>query len=194
MSHPTLWPRWGMIATLIILAAVSRLLPHPPNFTPIAAMALFGGLTLSNGRMAWGIPLGAMLLSDIALGLVMSGNPFAAFHSLMPVVYGCLLLYVLFGKQVRQAKHRYWALTGAILGAILGASLSFFVVTNFAVWLQGGYTYTWQGLVACYIAALPFFQNTLLGDIAYTTLLVGCLGLAEMQFPALREWVPSENK
>lgn len=144
---------------LITLAALSRLMPHPPNFTPVAAIALFGGAYLDK-RFALIVPLAAMLVSDWFLG----------FHSLMPFVYGSLLAIGLIGIWLKAHKTLGWT-----LAATLSASVLFFVVTNFAVWLMPNSMYpkTTEGLIACYVAAIPFFRNSLMGDLFYVALLFG---------------------
>jgi hypothetical protein len=104
-------------------------------------------------------------------------------HGLIPVVYGSFVLIVCLGFLLRGRRK-----VVQIAGATLAGSLLFFVLTNLGVWAMGSlYPKTWEGLVACYVAAIPFFQNTLLGDAVYATLLFGGLALAEKSFPALRE-------
>jgi len=159
------------ILALILLAALARLIPHPPNFTPIGAMALFGGATLADRRLAFLLPLASLFLSDLFLGL----------HVLIPVVYGSFALNVLLGGWLRSRRTVLNTAAVTLLG-----SVQFFVVTNFACWLLW-YPHTWQGLVTCYIAAIPFFQNTLAGDAVFATALFGTLALAERCFPVLRE-------
>ncbi len=157
-----------VLCSLILGAALTRLLPHPPNFTPITAIALFGG-TLFPARWACFITLGAMLLSDVALGIV-AGDWAVTFHPTLPAVYGSLILAVLLASALLRPR---FAL-GRLVGVTVASSLLFFVVTNFAVWLVGGlYPRTWEGLLACYVAALPFFRNSFLGDMLYTGLLFG---------------------
>lgn len=165
-------PRAWMVASLILAAAASRLLPHPANVTPIAAMALFGGARLPDRRLSFAVPLAAMFLSDLVIG----------FHIQQPVVYGLILLFVAIGRTLR-------ARTGAlpVAAATLGASILFFAGTNLGVWLfQALYPRTAAGLLECFAAALPFFRNTLLGDALYAAVLFGGLALAERRFPALR--------
>lgn len=157
----------------ILLAAASRLIPHPPNVTPIAAMALFGGAYFSNRAAAYVVPLAAVVLSDLILG----------FHSTMPFVYASFLLIVLIGSRLRRQKN-----VSAVAGASLVSSVLFFLVTNFGVWLTGTlYPRTWAGLAAAYVAALPFFRNTVLGDLSYVAVLFGGFALLERYLPALRE-------
>lgn len=166
-------PRLLALATVILLAAASRLLPHPPNFAPIAAMALFGGAYLRERWQALAVPLGAMAVSDVILGG----------HALLPLVYGCFALTVGIGMFLRSRKT-----VAYIAGAALSSSLLFFIVTNFGVWAVGSlYPKTLAGLGAAYVAALPFFRNTIAGDLFYTAILFGGFGILERLIPDLRE-------
>lgn len=175
-------PRLAALCGLILLAAFSRLIPHPPNFAPIGAMALFGGAAFADRRLAFVVPLAAMFLSDLAIG-IRSGDLSLGMHRLIPVVYGSFALIVCLGFWLRRRRTLV-----PIAGASLAGSLVFFVLTNFGVWALGSsYPKTWEGLVACYVAGIPFFHNTLLGDAFYNTLLFGGLALAEYRFPVLRE-------
>jgi hypothetical protein len=166
-------PRFTTLAGMILMAAASRLIPHPPNFTPVAAMALFGGAYVSDRRLAFGLPLAALLLSDAVLG----------FYHGMIWVYGSFALMVCLGLQLRS--RRQWL---PIAVAAVASSVLFFILTNFGAWVSDGlYPRTFGGLGACYVAAIPFFQNTIAGDLIYTALLFGGFALAEKKFPALRE-------
>ena len=157
---------------MILTAALSRLIPHPPNFSPVAARALFGGATFAGKRLAFVLPLAAMFLSDLILGL----------HPLIPVIYGCFALIVCLGFWVRR-RQSVWRIGGA---AFFGAIL-FFVITNFGVWAIGSfYPKTGSGLLACYIEAIPFFWNTLASDLCYTAVLFGGLRAAEWRWAVLR--------
>jgi hypothetical protein len=168
-----LTPRLIALVSAVLAAALFRLVPHPPNFSPIAAMALFSGAYFGRKGLAFAAPLGAMLVSDAVLG----------FHGGMLVVYGSLALIVVLG----------WLLTakrsaGRIAAAAVSASVLFYLVTNFGVWALGDmYPKTLAGLGACYVAALPFFQNSLAGDLVFTALLFGGFALAERWLPALRQ-------
>jgi uncharacterized membrane protein (UPF0136 family) len=173
--------RFVMLVGLILAAAAFRLGPHPPNFAPIAAMALFGGACFADKRMAFLVPLAAMLLSD--LGILLSGDMSQGLHPTLLAVYVSFTLIVCLGLKLRRRRR---ALPIAV--ATLASSVLFFVLTNFGVWaLDSMYPKSWDGLVACYVAAIPFFHNTLLGDAMYTTVLFGSLALAEKGLPALRE-------
>src|SRR5438128_8384087 len=116
------WYRFLVLIGLILAAATSRLIPHPPNFSPIGAMALFGGACFAQKRWAFILPIAALLLSDLALGL----------YRLMPVVYGSFALIVCLGFCLR--RHRKAV---PIAGAALTSSVLFFVLTNFGVWALG---------------------------------------------------------
>ena len=160
------------ILSAILLAAALRLVPHPPNFTPIAAMALFGGAYLGRRWLAFAAPLGALLLSDFVLG----------FYPELVFVYLSTAATVAIGWVL--AKRRSVLSIG--LAAIAGSVL-FFAVTNFGVWLvMDYYPKTLAGLAACYDAAIPFFQNTLAGDLFFSALLFGGFALAERRVPLLR--------
>ncbi len=165
--------RISAILSAIIVAAALRLVPHPPNFTPIAAMALFGGATFGRRWLAFAAPLGAMLLSDAIIG----------FHSGMAFVYAAFSLVVLIGWAVRSR------LTPLRIGAAaVASSVLFFIVTNFGTWLTSGmYAHTFAGLAVCYAAAIPFFQNTAAGDLVYSALLFGGFALLEDAVPSLRD-------
>lgn len=166
---------------IVVAAALSRLLPHPPNVTPIAAMALFGGAYLTNRPLAYGLPLAAMLLSDVVLGYTVYGGSVLTAQQI--VVYICILATAAMGRLIRNPRS-----VSKVGGVTLASSLMFYVVTNFAVWASTTlYPMTWAGLVACYVGALPFFRNSLLGDIGFAALLFGGFAVLERSFPSLRE-------
>ncbi len=148
---------------LIAFGVTMRILPHPANFAPIAAISIFGGSVLPRRVAIW-IPLAAMIFSDAIIG----------FYSIMPVIWACYLLIALASSRwLRPARFT----RGAVL--TVSSSMFFFVVTNFAVWVWGGmYAHTWHGIVSCYTLALPFFRNTFLSDAIYTTAFFGIYALA----------------
>jgi hypothetical protein len=183
-------PRFFVLAGMILAAAASRLVPHPHNFAPVTAMALFGGACFLQKRWAFVVPLAAMFLSDLVIGF--RGLVWADYAQ-MGVGYGCLALIVPLGFWLQGRRKLL-----PIVGATLGGSFVFFVVTNFAVWaLQPlypvpRYPSTMEGLGMCFTQALPFFWNTLRGDAVYATALFGGLALIENWLPVLRETlVPS---
>ena len=150
-----------VIALLFILVGISlRLVPHAPNFAPIAAIALFGGVYFSK-KIALILPIGVMAISDMFIGYY---EP-----KLMVFVYGSFLLSVILGFWLK--KHKKWH---AVAGAAILSSVLFFLITNFAVWaFSPWYAKTLSGLSQSYLMALPFFRNTLLGDLFYTAVFFG---------------------
>ena len=168
-----------VILSMIALAAVLRVVPHPWNFTPVGAMALFSGAVVKDRRLAFLFPLLALFVGDIFVG----------FHKLMPLVYASFLVNVALGHWIhdRRTTTRISAIT--LLGAI-----QFFLVTNFGVWaFLDGFPRTAAGLIACYIAGIPLFWNTFAGDALYAALLFGGLALTERLFPVLRDPAPRAN-
>lgn len=159
------------LLSAILAAAVLRLVPHPPNFTPIGAMALFSGAYLGRRWLAFAAPLGAMLISDAVLG----------FYSGFWVTYLAIGLVVLIGWL---ALSRVSPLRVGL--AAVASSITFFLVSNFGTWaLSGMYPHTSAGLEACFVAAIPFFQNTLAGDLFYATMLFGGFRIAELLVPRI---------
>lgn len=172
--------RFLSLAGIILAAAAARLLPHPPNVTPIAAMALFGGAYFASKRSAFLVPLSAMLLGDIALGLIQYGMNVFLFA---PYVYVGFAGTTCLGLLLRSRRT-----VMPIAAACLASSILFFLITNFGAWLQYDfYPKTPDGLLASYVAALPFFHNTVIGDAVCTALLFGGFALAELYFPTLRQ-------
>ena len=146
---------------LILLVILSRLLPHPPNFTPLAAVGLFSGACL-HVRKFWLVPVAALLLSDMVIG----------FYSpvVMVFVYGAFILCASIGRSFLQGQRSIPTLAGATLSG----SVIFFILSNLGDWLSGlNYPLTLDGLLDCYVMAIPFFRNTLLGDLFYVTCLFG---------------------
>jgi len=178
--------RFCTLLSMTLAAGLVRLLPHWPNFTPIGAMALFGGAYFLRRRAAFAVPLSAMLVSDAILGATRYGWAVLRF---MPIVYGCFAATVVLGMLLRK---RRTALS--VVAAALSSSVLFFIVTNFAVWFRGTlYPHTAAGLAECYIAAIPFFQNTVAGDVFFSAVLFGGFELAQRRWPALRAiptWTP----
>jgi len=167
--------RFATLICMTMATAATRLLPHPPNLTPIAAMALFGGAHFASPLAAFAVPLSAMVVSDVLLGF--------GLDRVMPFVYGSFVFTVWLGRWLRGRRSPL-----AIALAAVSASLVFFVVTNLGVWLAGDlYSRTLDGLVICYIAAIPFFGNTLAGDAFYTVVLFGGFALGQRYVAALRE-------
>ena len=141
-----------------VILALGRIIPHPPNFTPILATAIYTPYMINDKWIAVLIPLSAMFIADIIIG----------FHPYMLWVYGAIGLSTLISSWSMHFNKKYIQLgVMAILSSIL-----FFIITNFAVWaIWDYYPKTIDGLIICYIKAIPFFQNTLLGTIIYTALI-----------------------
>jgi hypothetical protein len=195
-ERETLLLRNILIFTMIVLAAALRLAPHPWNFTPVGAIALFAGAMVRDRRVAFLFPVAVMLATDAIIG----------FNRVSPLVYGSFLLSVLIGRTVvgarfrlpretngasesgpePAARDRKYALPRLGAATFLGA-LQFFLITNFGVWaFLNSYPRTAAGLAASYLAGVPFFWNTLAGDAVYTALLFGSAALAEHFAPRLR--------
>lgn len=164
-----LGPSFWAALVVVVVASVLRLIPHPPNFSPIGAMALFGGAFLAFPVLRVLLPVMVLFLTDMALG----------FHDQMVAVYASVLLVSFLGVGLGEK-----ASAGRVIARSLLGSALFFVITNFAVWAQSGfYPNTLSGLAECYWLALPFFQNSVAGDLAYTTLFFGGWAMA-------RRWIP----
>jgi hypothetical protein len=151
---------------LIVLGFLARMAPHPPNVTPVAALALFGGSMLPAG-WAVSLPLAVLVLSDLAIGL----------HEVVAFTWLSFAATGLLGRWVGRSPK-----ANRILAASLTASVGFFVVTNFGVWWLGDgglmYPRTLEGLWQCYAAAVPFFRNSVIGDLAYTAGFFGVYRMA----------------
>jgi hypothetical protein len=158
-----------MVVVLILLAAASRLLPHPPNFAPIAAIGLFAGAAFDR-RAAWLVPFAALLLSDAFLGFY---HPVSMFWNYAGFA-SCLLLGASILGPARTLPR--------FAGATLASSVAFFALSNFGMWASGYYPRTAAGLAECYVAALPFFRNTFASDVLYSAALFGGWALARAAF------------
>src|ERR1700730_15718135 len=196
--------RTVLIFVMIVLAAALRLAPHPWNFTPVGAIALFAGATVRDRRLSFLFPLLVMFATDAIVG----------FNKLSPVVYASFLLSVGIGRAVvgarftsprgtegapersqRDSAPQQESTANAkrhtvprIAAATFLASLQFFLITNFGVWaFLNTYPRTAAGLAACYVAGMPLFWNTLAGDVTYATLLFGSFIFAERLVPRLRQ-------
>ncbi|HZP68171.1 MAG TPA: DUF6580 family putative transport protein [Rudaea sp.] len=160
----SLTPRTGVLIGMIAFAVAVRLFIHfvpyalPYNFTPVEAIALFGGAYFADRRLAFFVPLAAMFLADLVIGL----------HWLMPVIYGCIAASVALGFGLRNK------VSFLRVGAYgLAGSLMFFVVVSFAEWLIGDTDYCRAGIVPCYVAAIPFLESWLAGTLVWSAVLFG---------------------
>ena len=148
---------------LVVLGVVCRVVPHPENFAPIGAIALFAGASFRDRGAAIVVPLVAMFIGDLFIGL----------HSLMPLIYATYALIVVLGMLLRERRSSPLHVAG---GAVGGATI-FFVLTNFAVWLDM-YPRTLDGFIACYVNAIPFFERTLASDLLFSAIFFGAYALA----------------
>jgi hypothetical protein len=150
---------------LTILSGLARLLPHPPNFTPVGSMSLFAGARL-RGWWAYLVPLAMMAITDPLLHLLF-GVP--GYTKASPFIYGSFLINVWIGRKLAVSESPI-----RIGGAAFICSLQFFLITNFAVWYGSRfYAQSMAGLAACYSAAIPFWGRTLAGDLVFTAVLFG---------------------
>ncbi len=181
-----------IVMLLILIPAGLRLMDLQWNLACIGALSIFCGLYIKQRSLALAIPLAAMFISDVGLGLVHGKLAFYTLDPLRPIVYAAYALSICLGFSVR----RYWQRTGTlttggesqpqapskvqwqryipVAGATLAGSLLFFVTTNFGVWLlEDLYPQTWEGLVSCYVGAIPFYRTTFASDLVFTLILVG---------------------
>jgi hypothetical protein len=166
--------RTALIAAIVVASAALRIAPHPMNFSPIGAVALFSGAYFTTKRAAIAVPLLSLIAGDVFIG----------FNRLVPHIYASFLVSVALGFWLRRKKS-----VSHIGAATLVGAIQFFLVSNFAMWASGlgSYSKDASGLIACYIGAVPLFWNTLAGDTFYVALLFGGMALAEKRFPSLRE-------
>lgn len=168
--------------TMILFAAFTRLFPHYPNFTAIGAIAIFGGSVIKDKKLAFILPLSALLLSDICLQLF---SPVKGFYGIDQLfVYGAFMLITLLARFIGKR-----SVTKVAFAAVL-SGLIFFIISNFGVWVLSGtfYPKTFGGLMACYWAAIPFYQgnvtgsfllNGVVGDLFFSGLLFGIYSIIE---------------
>ncbi len=145
---------------LVIFAVIARLVPHPWNLTPVGAFGLFAGTKMSM-RQAWMVPIIALLVADLITG-------FYDFTVMVGVYIGFFVTPFIGRFVIRDDESPV-----QILGAVGVNALVFFLVSNFAVWGAGYYPPTYEGLVACYVAGLPFLAVSAMGDSFYSALLFG---------------------
>lgn len=171
MSKELISPKFWALTLMILAAAFTRLIPHYPNFTAVGAMALFGGAYFSKKYLAFIVPMAALLFSDFFIG----------FYSGMWVVYLSFALIVFIGMQIGQTKK-----PGRVLFASVTGSVSFFIITNFALFPPNTlYPQNFTGIVESYTAAIPFFSYTLLGDLFFVGVMFGVFEIAKAKFPVL---------
>jgi len=177
--------RFGVLSLLVLLAAFSRLIPHPPNFAPIGAMALFGAAYFSKKYIALIIPVLSMWLSDLVINNVIYAQYFDGFTFFYQGFYWTYAAFIVIGV-IGFFMLKKIQLKSVALASLLAAVL-FFVISNFGVWASGTmYPKNFSGLLACYTAAIPFFKNTLMGNLVYSVVLFGAFELAQYKFPVLK--------
>ena len=164
-------PGFVFAASIIIIGSLFRLVPHLPNFTPIAAIAIFSGTYLNKKILAFIIPLLSLLLSDMILG----------FYSYMPAVYFSVGISVMLGFAIRNNVKVL-----SVLTVSLSSSVIFYIITNFAVWYSSPfYAQNLSGLTRCYVLGLPFLNNGVLGDICFSSLFFGIYYFATRRYAIL---------
>jgi hypothetical protein len=173
--------RLPILVTLLIMAAFSRLLPHPANFTPIGAMALFGAAYFSNRILAFALPVLAMWISDVVIDNTLYAKYYHGFQFIPEGwfwIYGTILLTTLMGifllKKVNIAN---------VIIASIAASILYFALTNFACLPE--YPSSFAGFISCYKSGLPFFPGTLFGNLFYSSALFGSYTLVRRKYPLL---------
>lgn len=161
-----------LIVTLIVLSAATRLLPHPPNFVPVGAMALFGAAALPKRWLMFVVPMLAFYLSDVVLNNTLYASYYEGFHlGTSPYTMAALAIMVALGAGLLRGRSFSWLRIG---GSALGATAVFFLVSNFGVWAGGMmYPKTGTGLLAAYAAGLPFLLNSLLANLLFSAALFG---------------------
>ena len=152
-----------IVLLIVIFGVICRLIPHPPNFSPVTAIALFGGLNFSDKRIAFSIPLIVLFLSDLILGISVI-NLF---------VYTGFLTIVFLGTKIKSIK----------FGNIILSSFIFFLISNFGVWIIG-YPKNIEGLILCYTMAIPFFGYSIAGDLFFGYLFKFSFGKITSIFPS----------
>ena len=171
MKSQLITNRFLLITGMVVAAAFVRLIPHPPNFAPITAIALFGGAYFTKKWAAFLIPLTAMFVTDMIIG----------FHETMWAVYLSFVAIVLLGMLMIKEKK-----IGNIFFASVMSSVLFFVVTNFGAWISSSYyEKTFAGLMTSYTVAIPFFHYTLFGDLFFVAIMFGLYELVKSKLPAL---------
>lgn len=185
-------PRWSFVFAVLAYTLLMRLTPYflslwgmrldpetsvyPWNFSPIFAVCLFGGAFLQDRRLSIGLPMLVFLISDLGIWAI-TGRFDWAFYPDQPVVYLSLVLCAMLGFLLREKRS-----TLKIAGTGLAGCLAFYVLTNFAHWLTGtAYPHTPAGLVECYIAAIPYFRNSVLGTVVFSALLFSPICVREFR-------------
>ncbi len=181
--------KYRLALALIALAALTRLLPHPHNFTPIGAIALFGAAYFNRQWLMLAVPFAALFLTDLFINNVIYRELYGGQFTLITSwwIYAAFAMVMLAGFGLLSKK-----VSGIrVLGASLSASAIFFLVTNFSVWAESGmYPKTAAGLAACYTAGIPFLGNTVMGDLFFSAAMFGVFEWAKSRNARIHESSP----
>lgn len=177
---PSTWVLVGMIAFAVCVRLLIYFVPGalPYNFTPVEAIALFGGAYFSDRRLAFIVPLGAMFVADLVIGL----------HPLLPLIYACIAASVVLGFALRGKVS-----VARVAGCGILGSLLFFAVVSFAEWVIGDTSYCRAGIVPCYVAALPFLKSSLAGTLLWSGILFGGFELMRRKWVTLGTIIPAHD-
>ncbi len=175
-----------IVSGVILAAALTRLIPHPLNFAPLGAMSLFGAAYLSDKKFAFILPIVAMFFTDLLINNIMYASYYGSFTLFTPGfgwIYGSIAAIVIIGmillKEVNIQR---------VIGSSLLASVAFFLISNFGVWISDpDYPLNAAGLLLCYEMAIPFFKNTIMGDLVYSAVLFGGFEFALSRVPKLQK-------
>lgn len=187
-TTPLISPRTLVLCAMLAIAAGYRLMVHfvpgslPYNFTPVEAMALFGGACFTSRRLAFLMPLAVMLVSDLIIAFSLPANQVADWYQMAPVIYACIALTAVAGFALRK---RVRMLKVVIAG--VASATGFYLVTNAMVWLlSGAYAMTSAGFIACMVAGVPFYQHgTLPGTLLWSGVLFGGFALLSRRYQSL---------
>lgn len=176
--------RFKILSLMILLAAFCRLLPHPSNFAPIGAMTIFGIVYYSQKIYAFLVPAISMVLSDIAINNTIYAHYFDGFTFIYPGSYFTYIAFIIIGisgyfilKKINYSR---------IVFACLLSSIIFFLVSNFGIWAyETIYPKNIDGLLACYISAIPFLKNTIMGDLMYSGIMFGVFEYVKFKYPTI---------
>jgi hypothetical protein len=172
--------RFLVLSGFILIAALSRMIPHPYNFAPMGAMAIFGAAYFSDKKFSFLVPLVAMFISDLLVNNILYAGFYGGFTLFTPGfywMYGAIALIVLAGLLIMKKVN-----TPRIIAGSLSASVIFFLITNFGVWLGSPiYPQGLEGLFMSYAAGIPFFHYTVLGDLFYSGVMFGAFEYIKSQ-------------
>lgn len=176
----------GVLSIIILLAAFTRIMPHPPNFSPIAAIGLFGAAHFAKKWQAFFIPLIGIWVSDLVINNYVyssSSSNIVWFYSGFYWQYISYILIIFAGLFIF---NRGISLTKTV-GGMISSSGIFFLVSNFGVWAGGTmYPKNFGGLITCYAAGIPFIHNTIISDVLFTTVLFGTYYLLQVEYSSLK--------